>query len=55
MRKISENEIELEMEHGGTLASFLDFDISILKDIFVYRLYGNRDNYFFHFYSASND
>ena len=40
-------EMELKIEHERTHATFLDPDISIVVDRFVYKLYGKCDNFNF--------
>ena len=41
-------ELELKVEHCGCHASFLNLDITIEDNIFVYKLYDKRDNFPFH-------
>ena len=36
-------ELELKLEHSGKHASFLNLDIEIIDDIFVYKLFDKRD------------
>ena len=36
-------QLELKLEHQGELATFLDLDITIEGDIFVYKLFDKRD------------
>ena len=38
-------ELELKVEHQGTHACFLNLDISILDNMFVYKLYDKRDDF----------
>ena len=38
-------ELELKVEHSGTHASFLSLDITIIEDIFVYKLFDKRDDF----------
>ena len=41
-------ELELKVEHSGCHASFLNLDITIEDNIFVYKLYDKRDAFPFH-------
>ena len=41
------SELELKVEHHGTHATFLNLDISIKDNIFVYKLYDKRDDFNF--------
>ena len=38
-------ELELKVEHSGTHASFLSLDITIIEDMFVYKLFDKRDDF----------
>ena len=38
-------ELQLKCEHEGTHATFLDLDISIIDNIFVYKLFDKRDDF----------
>ena len=38
-------ELELKMEDSGTNATFLDLDIKIEDEIFVYKLFDERDQF----------
>ena len=38
-------ELELKIEHQGGHATFLDLDITIKDDIFVYKLFDKRDTF----------
>ena len=38
-------ELELKCEHEGTHATFLDLDISVVDNIFVYKLFDKRDDF----------
>ena len=40
-------ELELKVEHEGPHATFLDLDISIAGNRFIYKLYDKRDNFNF--------
>ena len=40
-------EMELKIEHEGNHATFLDLDISIVDNRFIYKLYDKRDNFNF--------
>ena len=40
-------ELELKVEHEGSHATFLDLDISIAGDRFIYKLYDKRDSFNF--------
>ena len=42
-KEIYPPELELKIEHQGTHATFLDLDITIKDDIFVYKLFDKRD------------
>ena len=42
-RNIYPEELELKLEHSGQHASFLNLDITIEENIFVYKLYDKRD------------
>ena len=42
-RDIYPPELELKVEHQGTHATFLDLDITIKDNIFVYKLFDKRD------------
>ena len=37
--------LELKREHNGSHATFLDLEINIVDDIFVYKLYDKRDDF----------
>ena len=37
--------LELKLEHQGDHATFLDLDITIVDDIFVYKLFDKRDDF----------
>ena len=43
--EIYPNELELKCEHQGIHATFLDLDIQIIDDIFVYKLFDKRDDF----------
>lgn len=47
-KDIYPEELELKIEHTGQHANFLNLDISIEGDIFVYKLYDKRDAFPFH-------
>ena len=38
-------ELELKCEHQGNHATFLDLDISVINNTFVYKLFDKRDNF----------
>ena len=38
-------ELQLKCEHEGIHATFLDLDISIIDDIFVYKIFDKRDDF----------
>ena len=38
-------ELELKLEHSGSHASFLNLDITIIEDRFVYKLFDKRDDF----------
>ena len=38
-------ELELKCEHQGTHATFLDLDITVIDNIFVYKLFDKRDDF----------
>ena len=40
-------ELELKVEHEGPHATFLDLDISIAGNRFIYKLYDKRDSFNF--------
>ena len=40
-------ELELKVEHEGNHATFLDLDISVVDNRFIYKLYDKRDNFNF--------
>ena len=42
-RNIYPKELELKIEHQGTHATFLDLDITIKDNIFIYKLFDKRD------------
>ena len=39
------NDLELKYEHNGNHATFLDLDIKISGDKFIYKLYDKRDEF----------
>lgn len=41
-------ELHLKVEHHGTKATFLDLDIEIKDNIFIYKLFDKRDKFPFH-------
>ena len=43
--EIYPKELELKVEHQGTHACFLNLDISVLDNMFVYKLYDKRDSF----------
>jgi len=47
-KDIYPEELELKLEHKGSHATFLNLDISIENNIFVYKLYDKRDTFPFH-------
>ena len=47
-KNIYPSQLELKLEHQGSHATFLDLDISIKDDIFVYKLFDKRDQFPFH-------
>ena len=44
-RNIYPNDLELKCEHSGNHATFLDLDIKISGDEFIYKLYDKRDEF----------
>ena len=42
-KEIYPNELDLKVEHSGEHATFLDLEINIVNQIFVYKLYDKRD------------
>ena len=44
-KEIYPKELELKVEHHGNHATFLDFDITIKSNIFVYKLFDKRDKF----------
>ena len=44
-KKIYPSDLELKCEHSGNHATFLDLDIKIIGDKFVYKLYDKRDEF----------
>ena len=38
-------ELELELKHQGPHATFLDFDITIKDNVFIYKLFDKRDKF----------
>ena len=46
-QNIYPNSLELNCEHNGTKATFLELNISIVANMFTYKLYDKRDNYRF--------
>ena len=44
-REIYPSELELKCEHKGEHATFLEIDITIKDNIFVYKLFDKRDNF----------
>ena len=42
-KDIYPEELELKVEHSGEHADFLNLDVSIINNIFVYKLYDKRD------------
>ena len=47
-KDIYPSELELKLEHKGSHATFLNLEICIENNIFVYKLYDKRDNFPFH-------
>ena len=47
-KDIYPEELDLKIEHSGEHADFLQLDITITNDIFVYKLYDKRDAFPFH-------
>ena len=47
-RNIYPSQLELKLEHHGSHATFLDLDITIKDNIFVYKLFDKRDKFPFH-------
>ena len=46
-KEIYPKELELKLEHHGNHATFLDLDIEIKDDMFVYKLFDKRDAFSF--------
>ena len=44
-KEIYPKELELKVEHHGNHATFLDLDITIKANIFVYKLFDKRDKF----------
>ena len=44
-KNIYPHDLELKVEHQGTHATFLDLDITIKDNIFVYKLFDKRDKF----------
>ena len=44
-KRIYPGELELKLEHSGTHATFLDLDIKVEGEIFVYKLFDKRDKF----------
>ena len=44
-KQIYPEELELKLEHSGLHATFLDLDITIQENIFVYKLFDKRDKF----------
>ena len=44
-KQIYPKELELKEEHKGTHATFLDLDITIINNIFIYKLFDKRDDF----------
>jgi hypothetical protein len=44
-QRIYPPELELKCEHQGTHATFLDLDINVVENIFVYKLFDKRDEF----------
>ena len=47
-KNIYPSQLELKVEHHGLHATFLDLDISIRENMFVYKLFDKRDKFPFH-------
>ena len=45
LRTYTPNELELKVENLGTYATFLDLDIAIKDNIFIYKLFDKRDEF----------
>ena len=43
--EIYPKELELKCEHEGKHATFLEIDITVQDDLFVYKLFDKRDNF----------
>ena len=44
-KEVYRKELELKVEHHGNHATFLDLDITIKANIFVYKLFDKRDKF----------
>ena len=52
-KDIYPNELELKVEHEGDSASFLNLDIRVKENQFVYKLYDKRDAFPFSIVSSN--
>ena len=45
-------ELQLKVEHSGTLATFINLDITVKDGVFIYKLFDKRDTFPFLFCSC---